>query len=104
MAIPFTTADLPQNTFACTTVEELNTWTAGILQFNYATASYTEAANTNPLFHYIQPQLRIPSAELVIVNRCAIVIDESKAQNLPQWKRIKGLAAVTAIPAGFKLT
>lgn len=104
MAIPFTTAELPAGVNAITTVEELNTWSAGVLQFNYATALYTEAANTNGLFHYMQPQLRIPSGELIIVNRCAIIIDETKAQNLPQWKRIKGLTAATVIPAGFKIT
>lgn len=103
MPVPFTTAQLPGGIYACESVEELNTWTAQVLGFNYPNVLYTEAANTNGLFHYIQPQLRIPSSELIVVNRCAVIIDESKAQNLPMWKRVKGLAAVTAIPAGFKI-
>lgn len=104
MPIPFTTAELPGGVNAITTVEELNTWSCAVLQFNYATASYVEAANTNNLFHYIQPQLRIPDANLIIVNRAAIIMDETKAQNLPIWKRIRGLTAATVIPAGFKIT
>ena len=95
---------MPTGAFALTTVEEVNTWSAGILGFNYATNQYTEAANTNGLFHYMQPQLRIPDGKLVIVNRCAIVINEAAAQNLPMWKRVKGLEAITAIPDGFKIS
>lgn len=103
MPIPFTTAELPTGANALTTVEQVNTWSAGVLQFNYALVQYTEAANTNGLFHYMQPQLRIPTGELVIVNRCAIIIDETTAQNLPMWKRVRGLIASTTIPAGFKI-
>lgn len=104
MPIPFTTAQMPTGAFALTTVEEVNTWSAMVLQFNYATNSYTEAANTNPLFHYIQPQLRIPDGKLVYVNRCAVIVNESAAQNLPGWKRVKGLEAITSIADGFKIS
>lgn len=104
MAIPFTTAMLPGGAYALATVEEVNTWSAAILQFNHPLNVYTEAANTNPLFHYIQPQLRVPTGELIIVNRSAIIVDEQAAQQLPMWKRVKGLAAVSAIAAGFRIT
>lgn len=95
---------LPGGIYACATVEELNTWTAAILQFNHPLNVYTEAANTNPLFHYIQPQLRVPTGELTLVNRSAIIMDETAAQQLPIWKRVRGLSAVSTIAAGFKIT
>lgn len=104
MPIPWTTAQLPTGAnFGITTVEELNTWTTLVLQFNYAAFGYTEAANTNPLFHYMQPQLRIPDGKLIYVNRCAIIANEAAAQNLPLWKRVRGLEAVTTIADGFRI-
>lgn len=104
MTTPFTTADLPGGAYAIATVEELVTWGNAVLAFNNAVDQYQEAANTNKLFHFIQPQLRIPSGELVIVNRAAVIVDETTAQNLPTWKRVTGLPGSTVIPAGFKIT
>lgn len=104
MTTPFTTADLPTGTNACTSVEQLVTWCAAVLSFNNAVDQYQEAPNTNKLFHFIQPQLRIPSGELIIVNRAAVIVNEAAAQNLPAWKRVAGLPGTTAVPAGFKLT
>lgn len=101
--VAFTTAQLPGGTFAITTVEELVVWGNGILAFNNATNMYTEAANTNQIFHFIQPQLRIPSGNLTIVNRAALFVNEAAAQNLPPWKRIQEFSNTT-IPAGFKIS
>ncbi|WP_275336225.1 hypothetical protein [Nodosilinea sp. PGN35] len=99
----FTTAMLPTGNYAITTVEELADWCNAVLAFNNATDSYSEALNTNRIFRFIRPELRIPDGDLIRVCRCALQIDESKAQNLPSWKRIKEFSD-TVVPAAFKLT
>lgn len=99
----FTTAQLPGGIYAPVLVEEVLTWAAAVQQFNNPTDSYTEAENSSRLFRFIQPQIRIPNGELVIINRSVIVVDETKDQNLPIWKRVKEFSN-TIIPAGFKIT
>ncbi|WP_156119853.1 hypothetical protein [Leptolyngbya sp. KIOST-1] len=97
----FTSAQLPTGAFAITTLEELVTWSTAVLSFNNSTDSYTEAPNTNRIYRYIQPQLRVPDGELIIVNRAMIVVNETAAQNLPVWKRVREFSQ-TVIPTSFR--
>ncbi len=97
----FTTANLPTGANAITTVEELNYWSTLVLGFNNATLQYREADNIPNLFRVIHPQLRVPDGEIVVINRAVLVINESAAQTLPQWKRVKEISN-TEIPNGFK--
>jgi hypothetical protein len=99
----FTTAQLPGGIYAPTSVEELLVWANGVLQFNNPTDSYTEAANSSRLYRFIQPEMRTYDQELVLINRAVTIVDETKAQNLPRWKRV-GEFSNTVIPAGFKIT
>lgn len=99
----FTTAMLPGGAFAITTVEELVDWSVSVLAFNNATDTYMEALNTNRIFRFMKPELRIPDGDLIKVCRAVITVDESKAQNLPSWKRVLPFSE-TVIPAGFKIT
>lgn len=98
----FTTAMLPTGIYAITTVEELNVWANAVLAFGNPTDSYVEAANTNRIFRFITPEFRTPDAELVKICRSAITIDETKAQNLPTWKRIKPFSNI-AVADAFKI-
>lgn len=99
----FTTAQLPGGIYACTTVEQLHIWSGAVLQFNNSTDAYTEAEGTSRLFHFIQPQIRIPDKRLVVINRAVLQINESAAQNLPIWKRVNEFSN-TIIPDAFKIT
>lgn len=99
----FNVSDLPGGIYALEKVEEVAVWANAVLQFNNPTDSYIEVANTNRLYRFIQPQLRSYDQELIIINRSVIVVDETKAQNLPIWKRVKSFSD-TLIPAGFKIT
>jgi hypothetical protein len=97
----FTTADLPTGANAITTIEELHAWATLVLGFNNATLQYREGENIPNLFRAIHPQLRIPSGELVVINRVALNIRENQPQTAPQWKRVAELSNTT-IPAGFR--
>lgn len=99
----FTTAQLPTGIYAPTTVEELAVWANALLQFNNPTDAYTEAEGTSRLFHFINPQIRIPDQRLVIINRAVLIVDETADQNMPIWKRVKPFSN-TIIPAGFSIT
>lgn len=99
----FTTSMLPGGIYAITTVEELNAWSNLVLAFGNPTDSYVEAANTNRLYRFINPEFRIPDGQLMKIFRSAIEIDETKAQNLPTWKRVKEFSEFV-VPAGFKIT
>lgn len=98
----FTTSLLPTGIYAPTTVEELHTWCTQVLSFNNPTDSYVESPNTARLFRFIQPEIRSYDQELILINRCVIQVDETKAQNLPRWKRVSEFSS-TVIPAGFKI-
>lgn len=98
----FTTSQLPTGAFAITTVEELNVWANAVLAFGNPTDTYVEAANTNRIFRFINPEFRTPDAELMRICRSALAVDEAKAQNLPVWKRIKPFSSIV-IPAGFSI-
>jgi hypothetical protein len=99
----FTTAQLPGGIYAPTTVEELVVWACGVLQHNNPTDAYTEAANFSRLYRFIQPEMRTYDQELVLINRAVIVVDETKDQNLPRWKRVREFSN-TLIAAGFKIS
>jgi hypothetical protein len=99
----FTTAQLPTGIYAITTVEELAVWSNAVLAFSNPTDSYVEAANTNRIFRFINPEFRTPDAELMRICRSAIVVDETKAQQLPSWKKAKPFSNII-IPAAFSIT
>lgn len=99
----FSTAQLPGGIYAPTTLEELIVWGTACAQHLNPTDSYTEAPNTSRLFRAIQPMVRTPDADLILINRTVIVVDESKSQSLPIWKRVK-IISDTIIPDGFKIT
>ncbi len=98
----FTTGQLPTGIYALTTVEEVVVWSNAVLAFANPTDSYVEAANTNRIFRFIHPEFRNPDAELMRICRSALVIDETKAQQLPVWKRVKPFSSIV-IPAGFSI-
>lgn len=104
MSTPFSTANMPGGIYACQTVEEVVVWGNLVLEFNNPTNKYTEADNTNPLFHHINPQIRIPAGNLIRVCRSAIIMNDAAAQNMPVWKRVTGLSGTTAIADAFKIT
>ncbi len=99
----FTTGQLPTGIYSITTVEELAAWSNAVLAFGNPTDTYVEAANTNRIFRFIHPEFRTPDSELMRICRSALVIDETKAQQLPVWKRIKPFSSIV-IPAAFSIT
>lgn len=98
----FTTAQLPGGIYAPTSLEELLVWNIACLQHLNPTDSYTEAPNTSRLYRFIQPQVRSFEQELILINRGVIVLNETKAQNLPIWKRVNEFSN-TIIPDAFKI-
>jgi hypothetical protein len=98
----FTTADLPTGARACTTVEQLNAWTAQILLVNNAKSKFLRVAGSPAENRFQYSDGVDADSTQMIQTLCVLEFDVlTFGSGVPDWKQVKE-ASTTAIPSSFK--
>lgn len=98
----FTNADLPTGARACTTVEQLNAWTAQILLVNNPKEKFLRVSG-NPAENRFQYSDGVDAdSKQMVQTLCVLEFDISTfGTGVPDWKQVKE-ASTAAIPTAFK--